>query len=202
MLKTIVKPGKQSEVKRLEAEESAKKDSKGVVWLDWKEARLNTIYPSAYAKASSRLTKADEVLSPEEQAELKKTVKKVRLIPGLNSYSIAEYNAIKDHPSVIKKFKDGRLKLWTKEELNPKDNSGDEKPIQSLPDSLDEVATASAKELAESCGDLKLLKKWLKSEEAGKARGVVLGAIEAKIEDIEEVEKSMASAGEEDRDND
>ena len=198
MPKTLEKPkkaGRQTTEERLEAEEKSKIKDNRVVWLDWREARINKIFPNAYAKATARLTKADEVLSPEEQAELKKTVKFVRLIPDLHSYPVMEWNAIKDHPSVIKLLKNGRLKLWTVGELDPKADPDNENPIQKLPETLDNVATGNAKELADACSDIKVLKKWKEAEERGKARGTVLQSIDAKMETILEVNDAMDEAG-------
>lgn len=102
----------------------------------------------------------------------------VRFVPGLNKLSRGQWDSIKNHPLLPKRFEKGHLE-WVKGR-SPDDYN--ESPVEEVEaDASGELSAFKAPEaieLIESTYDLELLKSWQESE----ARKGVSSAIEKQID--------------------
>ncbi len=182
---------------RLAAEEA--KEKKGRVWLTWDEQRIWVVHPHRGSNLLSTLTAPNAVLSREEVKAQLKLQRQMNILPGLHDYPEALWDKVKDHEDVQMALNDGRLHILTAGDLAGKNVSVKDPDalVRELPDSLDEISTGNARLMAEACQDVKTLKRWLQSEEQGKARGVVLTELNtqlAAIADQEELIEDVVGA--------
>ena len=164
-----------------------------VVILTWKQKRPWVIHlpqSSGLLGAISRSQDPNKVLTADEAAKALQEFKPFLIAPNTNEYPLAMWELVKSHPDVRAQISDGQLVVETKEALGqiPKEGEAKEDPAQAMPGTLDKVAGDKARDLAENCDDLELLKKWLASESAGQKRSSVLDALKGKIDLVKDMD--------------
>lgn len=187
--------GKAATLKALNVGVGAEKatEKKGRIWLKWTENRVWVIFPAKGSNFLSTLTKADAVLTRDQVKAALKSERQMNVLPGLHDYAESLWDKVKEHEDVEMAVNDGRLILVVQGDTGVK-GADAEVPLRKLPETLDEVPTSMARELAEGCQDEVVLKRWIEAEQQGKARGTVLTELEGQLALVQETENVVQEA--------
>ena len=189
------KEGRAATLKSLGVGEGAAEatEKKGRIWLKWTENRIWIVFPQKGSNFLSTLTKADAVLTRDQVKSALKSERQMNILPGLHDYSEGLWDRVKEHEDVEMALNDGRLILVLQSDVGVTGPMADA-PMRKMPDTLDEVSTPMAREMAEGCQDEVVLKRWLESERQGKGRGTVLTELEGQLALVVETEDVVQEA--------
>ena len=162
--------------------EKPKKNVPDEVMLHWAQTRIVAVHLPQSGSMLSQLSAPDARMTPEQLEAEQRKQQAVTIVPGTHAYPAADWNAIKDHPTIKALMRDDQLKVVTNAMVGKNaDAANAEEPSATMPGSLDKVGTANALTLVEGCTDLDLLKRWLDREKSGQKRTSIVNALESQV---------------------